>query len=64
MCEYGRFSLSGSHIPALFLVIVILYCVWQVAKEIWVCEGGKVKPWPGDIQSYKMHLKKKVNDIS
>lgn len=32
----------------------------QVAKEIWVCENGKVTPWPGDIISYKKTLKKKV----
>lgn len=29
----------------------------QVAKEILVVEGGKVKLWSGDISSYKQHLK-------
>jgi len=32
----------------------------QVAKEIWVCENLKIKPWDGDILSYKAHLKKQV----
>jgi len=32
----------------------------QVAKEIWVCEHGKVTKWKGDILSYKEHLRKKV----
>lgn len=31
----------------------------RVAKEIWVCDGG-VKPWHGDIQSYKVHLSKEM----
>lgn len=31
----------------------------RVAKEIWVCDGG-VKPWKGDIQSYKVHLSKEM----
>ena len=26
----------------------------QVAKEIWVCEKGKVTPWKGDIRAYKV----------
>lgn len=32
----------------------------QVAKEIWICEHGKVTKWKGDILSYKEHLRKKV----
>jgi len=36
--------------------------IMQVAKEIWVCENGKVTPWKGDIYSYKKTLKKKVKD--
>merc|ERR1719397_72795 len=36
--------------------------IMQVAKEIWVCEGGKVTPWKGDIYSYKKTLKKKCKD--
>eukprot|EP01027_Heterolobosea_sp_BB2_P010164 GEZU01014945.1.p1 GENE.GEZU01014945.1~~GEZU01014945.1.p1 ORF type:complete len:579 (+),score=253.95 GEZU01014945.1:136-1872(+) len=32
----------------------------QVAKEIWVCEHGTVKPWNGDIMAYKEHLRKRV----
>jgi len=36
--------------------------IMQVAKEIWVCEKGKVTPWKGDIYSYKKTLKKKVKD--
>jgi ATP-binding cassette subfamily F protein 2 len=36
--------------------------IMQVAKEIWVCEHGKVTPWKGDILSYKKNLKKKVKD--
>mmetsp|Transcript_52352 Transcript_52352/g.125006 ORF Transcript_52352/g.125006 Transcript_52352/m.125006 type:complete len:606 (-) Transcript_52352:126-1943(-) len=31
----------------------------QVAKEIWVCDKG-VKPWTGDIKSYKAHLSKEM----
>jgi ATP-binding cassette subfamily F protein 2 len=34
--------------------------IGQVAKEIWVCDQKTVKPWAGDIQSYKTHLKKQV----
>ena len=30
----------------------------QVAKEIWVVEGGAVHKWPGTITEYKAHLKK------
>jgi ATP-binding cassette subfamily F protein 2 len=32
----------------------------QVAKEIWVCDKKTIKPWEGDIQSYKKCLKKDV----
>merc|ERR1712142_1412002 len=32
----------------------------QVAKEIWICENGKVEPWKGGIQAYKESLKRKV----
>jgi ATP-binding cassette subfamily F protein 2 len=32
----------------------------QVAKEIWVCDKKSVTPWKGDIQAYKLHLKKQV----
>jgi ATP-binding cassette subfamily F protein 2 len=32
----------------------------QIAKEIWVVENG-VTIWPGDIKSYKAHLRKKMN---
>merc|ERR1719397_402921 len=34
--------------------------IMQVAKEIWVCEKGRVTPWKGDIFSYKKTLKKKI----
>lgn len=34
----------------------------QVAKDIWVCEKGKVTPWKGDIREYKALLAKKVRD--
>jgi ATP-binding cassette subfamily F protein 2 len=34
--------------------------IGQVAKMIWVCDKKSVKPWEGDIQSYKAHLKKSV----
>merc|ERR1711896_35230 len=34
--------------------------IGQVAKEIWVCDKKTVKPWTGDIQSYKKALKKQV----
>jgi ATP-binding cassette subfamily F protein 2 len=32
----------------------------QVAKEIWVCEKKKVTKWPGDIISYKDHLRTQI----
>jgi len=32
----------------------------QVAEEIWVCENETVTKWPGDILSYKEHLKSKI----
>jgi ATP-binding cassette, subfamily F, member 2 len=34
--------------------------IGQVAKEIWVCDKKTISKWPGDIQSYKTHLKKEV----
>jgi len=34
--------------------------IGQVAKEIWVCDNKTIAPWKGDIQSYKVHLKKQV----
>lgn len=44
-------------------VIVIshdLRLIQQVADEIWICEDGKVQPFPGDIQAYKKHVQKQV----
>jgi len=32
----------------------------QVAKTIWVCDDGTVKPWKGDIRSYKQSLVDKM----
>lgn len=32
----------------------------QVANDIWVCEKQAVTKWPGDILSYKEHLRVKV----
>jgi len=32
----------------------------QVAKEIWICEKRSVKPWKGDILSYKEALRKRM----
>ncbi|CAD7957461.1 unnamed protein product [Amoebophrya sp. A25] len=34
--------------------------IGQVAKEVWVCDKLTVKPWDGDIKSYKKHLKASV----
>jgi len=34
--------------------------IGQVAKEIWVCDKKTIKPWKGDIQSYKTCLKTDV----
>eukprot|EP00747_Dinoflagellata_sp_TGD_P183440 gnl/TRDRNA2_/TRDRNA2_38315_c0_seq1.p1 gnl/TRDRNA2_/TRDRNA2_38315_c0~~gnl/TRDRNA2_/TRDRNA2_38315_c0_seq1.p1 ORF type:complete len:612 (-),score=160.23 gnl/TRDRNA2_/TRDRNA2_38315_c0_seq1:601-2436(-) len=34
--------------------------IGQVAKEIWVCDKKSVTKWKGDIQSYKVELKKAV----
>jgi len=33
--------------------------VQQVAQEIWICDHGVTK-WPGDIFSYKEHLRKRI----
>jgi len=30
----------------------------QTAKEVWVCDEKTIKPWGGDIRSYKTHLQK------
>ncbi|KAF8796379.1 ATP-binding cassette sub-family F member 2 like protein [Argiope bruennichi] len=32
----------------------------QVAQEIWVCENQTITKWPGTIQSYKDHLRKRI----
>ncbi|KAK4337104.1 hypothetical protein RND71_043854 [Anisodus tanguticus] len=32
----------------------------QVAKEIWICEKGKVTKWKGNILDYKEYLKNKI----
>jgi len=32
--------------------------IGQVANQIWVCDNKNITPWKGDIQSYKLHLKK------
>jgi ATP-binding cassette subfamily F protein 2 len=32
----------------------------QVAKEIWVVADKCITKWEGDIQSYKEHLKKRM----
>lgn len=32
----------------------------QVAEEIWVSENQTITKWPGTIESYKEHLRKKV----
>uniref|UniRef100_A0A670J8M3 ATP binding cassette subfamily F member 2 n=1 Tax=Podarcis muralis TaxID=64176 RepID=A0A670J8M3_PODMU len=34
--------------------------IQQVAQEIWVCEKRTIAKWPGDILSYKEHLKSKL----
>ncbi|XP_078234324.1 ATP-binding cassette sub-family F member 2 isoform X1 [Pogona vitticeps] len=36
--------------------------IQQVAQEIWVCEKRTITKWPGDILSYKEHLKSKLVD--
>jgi len=33
----------------------------QVTEEIWVCDEKTIKKWPGDITSYKAHLKKQMD---
>jgi len=32
----------------------------QCAKEVWVCDEKTIKPWGGDIRSYKNHLQKQM----
>merc|ERR1712194_735342 len=34
--------------------------IGQVADKIWVCDNKTVKPWDGDIKSYKAELKRQV----
>lgn len=34
--------------------------IQQVAKEIWVCEYGKIDKWEGSILEYKNVLKKEI----
>jgi len=34
----------------------------QVAECIWVCENKKITPWPKDIQAYKNHLRKQMEE--
>merc|ERR1712194_345801 len=34
--------------------------IGQVAKEVWVCDHKTVKPWAGDIKSYKKELQRQV----
>ncbi len=41
-------------------MISILFFFVQVANKIWVCEHQEVKEWPGDILSYKEHLRQKM----
>lgn len=50
----SSFSPSPSRRPSPFFL--------QVAQEIWVCEKKTISKWPGDILSYKEHLKSKVVD--
>jgi len=38
--------------------------IGQVAKEIWEVRGGAVSKWPGDILSYKRHLKKQHDALA
>jgi len=32
----------------------------QVTNEIWLCDKKQVKPWDGDIKSYKAYLQKSI----
>lgn len=32
----------------------------QVTQQIWLCDNKEVKPWDGDIKTYKAYLKKAV----
>ena len=32
----------------------------QAAEEIWVCDNKTITPWKGNIQSYKSHLRKQM----
>lgn len=36
----------------------------QVAKEIWIVQGGGVTRWDGDILSYKTHLKSSIDSLA
>jgi ATP-binding cassette subfamily F protein 2 len=35
--------------------------VQQVADQIWVCDKQRITKWDGDIFSYKMHLRKRID---
>ena len=34
----------------------------QVADVIWVCDNKTITPWKGNIQSYKKHLRKQMEE--
>uniref|UniRef100_A0A915K193 Uncharacterized protein n=1 Tax=Romanomermis culicivorax TaxID=13658 RepID=A0A915K193_ROMCU len=35
--------------------------IYLVTEEIWVCENQTITKWPGDIFSYKEHLRKRID---
>jgi len=59
-CIDGLARAINKYDGGLVLVSHDFRLISQVAKEIWVCDDKTVKPWKGDITSYKMHLKKQV----
>lgn len=37
--------------------------ITQVAKQIFICQNGAVKPWPSDIQGYKKHVRAQLEKL-
>jgi ATP-binding cassette subfamily F protein 2 len=52
-----RLALSADWDGGLILVSHDFRLISQVAHEIWVVDKNTVSKWPGDIVSYKEHLK-------
>ena len=48
---------------AVLVVSHDLRLIAQIAEEIWVCDEGAVKKFPGDIADYKQHVQKTIERL-